>query len=56
MNQFMFSGKDEELYNTEEEIVKTLTLGEKMCNNEHCKNENCSCDPCTCTEEQCCSE
>jgi len=35
---------------------KKLTLGEKMCNNEHCKNENCTCDPCECTEEQCCSE
>ena len=54
MNQFMFSEKDEEIYNTEEEIVKHLTLGEKMCNNEECKCENCTCEPCTCTAENQC--
>ena len=46
--------KEEEIYNTEEEIVKTLSLGEKMCNNEECKCENCTCEPCTCTAENQC--
>jgi len=43
MNQYLFLGKEEQIYNTEEEIVKNLTLGEKMCNNEECKCENCTC-------------
>jgi hypothetical protein len=34
--------------------TKNLTLGEKMCNNEHCKNKKCTCDPCECAEEYCC--
>ena len=47
--------KEEEIYNTEEEILKTLSFGDKkMCGNEHCNCENCTCDPCTCTAENQC--
>ena len=54
MNQYLFLGKEEQIYNTEEEIIKNFTLGEKMCNNEECKCENCTCDPCVCTAENQC--
>ena len=48
--------KEEEIYNTEEEIFKNLLIRRKqMCNNEHCKCENCTCDAsCVCTEETPC--
>ena len=40
------------LYITE---IKNLTLGEKMCNNEHCNCENCTCgSSCKCTAENQC--
>ena len=55
MNQYLFLGKEEQIYNTEEEIIKNFTLGEKMCNNEECKCENCTCgSSCKCTAENQC--
>ena len=29
MNQYLFLGKEEQIYNTVEEIIKNFTLGEK---------------------------